>query len=128
MTGQQKDALMDQRAAAMGDDAGRKPGVVRLNEEDERPDIRKEIQNVDDLHRGQAVGDASTRATWAFRAKSPGRLTSGKATSWWWTACVSGGLTCCEQSPGLDSCSFPHGRPRRAARRITRPSLMGHFR
>src|SRR5262249_39417914 len=36
VTGQQKGLLMDQRAAAVGDDAGRKPGVVWLNEGDER--------------------------------------------------------------------------------------------
>ena len=49
---------MDQRAAAMGGDTGRYSVVVRLGEIDERPDIRKEIQDVDDLYRGQAVGDA----------------------------------------------------------------------
>ena len=79
MTGQQKDALMDQRAAAMGDDTGRYSEVVRLGEIDERPDIRKEIQDVDDLHRGQAVGDASTRVG-ASSARSPGVVTNSIAS------------------------------------------------
>ena len=64
MTGQQEDALMNQRTGAMGDHAERKPGIVRLNVEDERPDIREQIQDVHDLHRGQAVvGRLDSRRT-----------------------------------------------------------------
>ena len=75
MTGQQKDALMYQRAAAMGDDTGRYSEVVRLGEIDERPDIRKKIQDVDDLHGVQAVRDTSLVSD-SSCARSPGVVTN----------------------------------------------------
>src|SRR5687768_6386457 len=52
---------------------GGKPGIVRLNEVDERANIRKEVQDVDDLHGGQAVWDGWARARWTFRAQSRAR-------------------------------------------------------
>ena len=72
MTGQQKDALMNQRAGAVADDAWRKPGVVRLDEVDERSDVGKDIVHVHDLQSRQVV-DASAGLRWAFRTNSRSR-------------------------------------------------------
>jgi hypothetical protein len=55
MTGHEQDPLMDQRAGARGDDARRDAQVVRLHKVDERPDIREEVQDVDDPDCVQAV-------------------------------------------------------------------------
>ena len=49
MARHQKGALVNQRSAALGDDAGRDSEVVRLGEIDERPDVREQIERVDNL-------------------------------------------------------------------------------
>jgi hypothetical protein len=47
MARHQDSALVNQRSTALGDDAARYSEVVRLGEIDERPDVREQIERVD---------------------------------------------------------------------------------
>jgi hypothetical protein len=73
MSSDEKRALVDERASALTDDTRRQPDGVRLHEVNQRPNVREQVQNVDNFDAGQVSSGDSTGVGSLFRIERLGR-------------------------------------------------------